>query len=72
MPSKKHKTAAFFGVALRLHPSQLAAQPLNLSLLGLHHPMPRKRRPQVRRLLPHPFAQHLLVQVQIACGLRHR
>ena len=50
-----------------------APKPLDLKLLGLHLAMARKRLLRISGKLPNPFAQHILVKVEITGrpGYRH-
>ena len=45
----------------------LPAQALDLQLLRLHLAVARKRLPRIGGKLLHPFAQHILMHVQITC-----
>ena len=53
-------------------PADLTAQPLNLLLLGLHLSVTRKGLRRIGAELLHPFAQNILVNVQVAGRLCHR
>ena len=47
-------------------------KPFDLLLLGLHLPVPRKRMNRIGAEFLHPFAQHVLIEVEIAGRLCHR
>lgn len=44
----------------------------SILLLRLHLPMTGKRMLRIGRQLAHPFAQHILVEIEVAGSLGHR
>ena len=66
--------SVFRGLVFTLHPELRVpfAQPAKFSVLGLHHTLTTECMLRVGHCIPHPFAQHVLMQVQVARRLRHR
>jgi hypothetical protein len=58
-------------VALRLQLGHFATETIDLQLLGPHLAVPRECVSRIGGKLLHPFAQHVLVHIQIASRLRN-
>ena len=59
--------AAFFRMSRSALSFVTSTKPIDLELLGLHLPMSRERPCRRRSKLLHPFAQHVLVDIEVPC-----